>query len=480
MRSSLTFKLVIAFLAISLLGAVLASAFARWITEQEFERLVLQQAQTSFMQEVTTYYQTRGSWAGVGEYFLQKSQRPRERNTNPNNPQPPNNSQQPPPPPTERGTPIDVPVPIILIDRNGYVLHPVPPYQPGEYVPPEKLAQGLPVMVNGKQVGTILVIGTNVPLSEQEQQYIDRTNRALLISALAASVIALLLGLVFARAFTRPIRALTRAIQAMARGETQPQVPVSSRDELGELSAAFNRLSADLARSNNARRQMTADIAHDLRTPLTIIGGYIESLRDGVLQPSAERYDLMHQEVRHLQHLVEDLRTLSLADAGELKIHCQPVSPHALLQDAAEAFEPQAAQKEITLHVNANDALPEVFIDPLRIAQVLGNLLGNAMRYTDAGGNIYLSAQTQNRAVEITIADDGAGIAPEALPHLFDRFYRADASRQAGTGASGLGLAISKSIVELHRGTIRAESTLGKGASFIFTLPVYAQKPHAA
>jgi signal transduction histidine kinase len=231
-------------------------------------------------------------------------------------------------------------------------------------------------------------------------------------------------------------------------------------------------MSADLARSNQLRRQMTADIAHDLRTPLTVIGGYIESLREGVLEPNPARFDVMHQEVQHLQHLVEDLRTLSLADAGELKLNRQRIAPQTLLEQTASAFKHQAEQKQIALQVIAEPGLPEIAVDEIRIAQVMGNLVSNALRYTPDGGRIVLSAQRQAGQVRLSVEDNGAGIASDALPQIFERFYRGDTSRHQSNSESGLGLAIVKSLVEAHGGTITAQSEgVGTGSAFSVCFP---------
>jgi two-component system sensor histidine kinase BaeS len=256
----------------------------------------------------------------------------------------------------------------------------------------------------------------------------------------------------------------------MARGELEQQVPIRSQDELGELAASFNRMSADLARANELRRQMTADIAHDLRTPLTVISGYLESLRDGVLKPSPTRFEVMYDEAQHLKRLVEDLRTLSLAEAGELTLNRQLVAPQALLERTAAAYRHLAEQQNIALQVKADPALPEIRVDPERMAQVLGNLVSNALRHTPDGGQIVLSAQHQAGDVQLMVQDSGEGIAPQALPRIFDRFYRGDEARQAHEGESGLGLAIAKSIVQLHGGTISVESTLGEWTTFVISL----------
>ena len=308
-------------------------------------------------------------------------------------------------------------------------------------------------------------------LNDREAQYLASINRALALAALGAMVIAVLLGIILARTLTQPVRDLTHAIQAMSHGELRQEVPVRSVDELGTLTLAFNRMSADLARSNELRREMTADIAHDLRTPLTVITGYIEALRDGVLKPTPARFETMHDEAQQLKRLVEDLRILSLVDAGELPMQRQRVAPRALLDHLAAAYAPQAAARQITVAVSAASKTPDVLVDPERMAQVLGNLVTNALRHTPAGGRIDLSAQSQGQAVILVVQDTGEGMPADVLPHVFDRFYRGDAARSQQDGESGLGLAIAKSIVEAHGGTIAAASTPGHGTTFTVTLP---------
>jgi signal transduction histidine kinase len=216
---------------------------------------------------------------------------------------------------------------------------------------------------------------------------------------------------------------------------------------------------------------MTADIAHDLRTPLTVITGYIEALRDGDLQPTPARFEAIHDEAQHLKRLVQDLRTLSLADAGELSLNCQLVSVPELLDRVATAHQHQAEQQQINLEVHPAEALPDLNVDFDRMVQVLGNLVSNALRYTPESGQIILSARTQDDAVLLRVKDTGHGIPPDELPRIFNRFYRADKSRQQDEGESGLGLAIARAIVEAHGGSISAKSEMGQGTTFQILLP---------
>ena len=230
--------------------------------------------------------------------------------------------------------------------------------------------------------------------------------------------------------------------------------------------ASFNQMSADLARATQSRRQMTADIAHDLGTPLTVIGGYLEAMQEGILQATPERIEVMHTEITHLQHLVRDLRTLSLADAGQMSLNRNQVETGALLRRVAASYELAAKEKGIELNVKTGDAPLFLEIDEERMAQALGNLVSNALRYT-VQGNITLAVSliTENRIL-ITVSDTGTGIAPEDLSRIFERFYRADQVRDLAGGESGLGLAITRSIIEAHGGEISVDSKVGRGTRF--------------
>jgi signal transduction histidine kinase len=461
---SLTLKLVLAFVLVGLIGAGLVALLVRAFAVRAFDRWIVDRARIEFYDDITALYHRFGNWRAVLSHIVQVRQNP------------------PPDPLTgEPRSPMRV---FPLANQNGRVLIPSREYRRDDLVPRSELNRALRIEVDGQTVGWVLDLPTPLALVPREQAYLATLDKLIVRASLAAIVVALLVGIVLASTMTHPLRELTAAIRAMTGGQLEQELPVRSRDELGTLTAAFNQLSADLAQANESRRQMTADIAHDLRTPLTVLSGYIEALRDDVLPPSRERFDTMYSEAQHLQRLVDDLRTLSLADAGELPLNRQPTPPHELLERIAATYRHPAGQAGVALRLQPNGELPQCDVDPERMVQVLGNLVSNALRYTPQGGQIVLSARLRrapdtrplgrpspSRAVQLIVQDSGQGIAPDVLPHIFDRFYRGDAARQQQEGESGLGLAIARSIVEAHGGTIGVESVLGKGTTFTIGLP---------
>lgn len=435
---SLRFKLIAIFLVVSITGTLFTFLLVRSETQRAFDDLLLAQNQQNFTQALVGYYSARGSWDGIDRFMA--------------NQQPPAQPDRPP-----------VPPPFVLVDPQARVLLAGGAFRPGDIVPLDRVAQGSPIQVNGRVVGTVIV-ETARTRGGAEEQFLSRTQQALLFGSLGATILALILGLVFSQALTRPLRELARAARAMAAGDLRQAVPVRARDELGDLAIAFNQLSDDLARATESRRQMTADIAHELRTPLTVLGGYLESMRDGTLTPTSERLALMDQEVQTLRRLVADLRTLSLADAGELSLQFVATSPRELLERVAASFKHFADQKNVTLEIHSEEAT--VRIDPERMIQVLSNLVSNGLRYTPRDGKIKLGSEQRGERIILSVQDTGAGIAPQDLPHIFDRFYRADPSRQQTEGESGLGLAIVRALVIAQGGEISATSELGRGTRF--------------
>ncbi len=241
---------------------------------------------------------------------------------------------------------------------------------------------------------------------------------------------------------------------------------------MGKLAASFNKMSTDLARSTDARKQMTADIAHELRTPLSLILGHADAVHDGVLPPTRENFEIIREEALRLEHLVDDLRMLSLADAGELSINPQPVSPQKLLNDLQATYQHIASQKNVKIQLDAASDISMLNIDPGRMTQVLTNILDNALQHTPDGGRINLSARSVPEGVEISIQDSGPGIEGEDVNRIFERFYRTDSARHRNNGGSGLGLAIAKSIVQAHNGQIWAENAPEQGLIVTIKLPI--------
>lgn len=449
---SLAVKLSLAFLLVGLTGALLIAVLVRIGTQREFDRLVLDQNQQQIAARLIAYYQVTGGWGGVEELF-------QGRLPNLNNPDfdPRGEARR---------------ILFLLADRDGRVIFSGSPLFNNRTLSKAQLRQGLELVSNGETAGWLVFTPAvdRWRADTPEGQFLLTVNRGITFSALAAVGLALVLGSILAYTLTRTLRELTTATQALAQGELGRQVPVRSQDELGALASAFNQMSARLAQSVQLRRRMTADIAHDLRTPLSVIQGYSEALADGKLQPSPEMLQVIHDETRHLSRLVEDLRTLSLADSGELPLLKQEIDPFELLQRLANAYRGQAQAKQIELQVQAAPGQATLQVDVERMVQVLGNLVSNALRYTPGGGAIILAMRKAPGNVELVVTDTGPGIPPDDLPYIFERSYRGEKARQQD-GATGLGLSIAKSLVEAMGGRIRAESKPGEGAAFTISLP---------
>ena len=449
---SISSKLILAFLSIGIVSVLIIAVTAVWSTRAEFIRFLTDQTQTDFTTRLSEYHRTYGSWDRVESVFTYG-----------------NNPGQPDPNPGEHRR-----QPFALADETGRIIIPSGPFHRGDTLSETVLEDGIPIAEDGEVIGFLIPMRAPFQGEPREIEFIQRINRLLLYGALIGAVIALLLGIFLSRTLTRPIRELTRATHAVSEGDLSQQVPVRSKDELGELAEAFNKMSSELWRSVNARKQMTADIAHELRTPLSLILGHAEAVHDGVLPPSRENFEIIREEATRLEHLVNDLRILSLADAGELSINPQIIEAERLVQEVAALYQYQARQKSIALELSMSSPLSPIEVDPGRMTQVLTNILDNALRHTPEGGSILLSATQIDDEVELSIQDSGPGLKKEDLERIFDRFYRTDISRQrdgAVPGGSGLGLAIAKSIVQAHGGQLSAESEEGKGLKITITLP---------
>ena len=305
-----------------------------------------------------------------------------------------------------------------------------------------------------------------------EQEFVDRLRWSLLIAGGAGALVAGVTAFLAGRYITRRLRAMAEGTGAIAAGDLSRRVADSSGDELGELAAAFNRMADSLASQEEARQRLVADIAHELRTPLAVLQAEIEALQDCVTQPTPDRINSLHDDTDLLARLVDDLSTLSLADSGQLSLGCGEHNLAGIAERAIAAVAGQAQEKGVSLELAVDAGLPSVTVDGDRIAQVLRNLLSNALRHTSAGGRMTLAGRSEAGRAVIEVTDTGAGIPADDLPHVFDRFYRADPSRNRATGGSGLGLAIARQLVRAHGGEIAASSTPGQGSTFSFWLPL--------
>ena len=324
------------------------------------------------------------------------------------------------------------------------------------------------------------VIGT-LYLNPKSSPEVDFTSPQILFRAiglffiwggLIAVAIALIATFFLSRRILAPVKALTLATRRLGQGDLSQRVQVKDRSELGELANTFNFMASDLERAEQLRKNMVADIAHELRTPLSNIGGYLEAVRDGVMRPDVDTIRSLEEEVTVLSRLVDDLQELSLAEAGELKLDCQAEDIAELIRQTVAAVQVQATGKGVSVSIDLPDKLPLVNIDPQRISQVLRNLLENAIAHTTKGGAITVVARERSDYVKVIVIDTGEGIPAKDLPNIFERFYRVDKSRARATGGSGLGLTIAKRLVEAHGGKIEVQSEPGKGSSFSFFIPV--------
>lgn len=441
----LTTKLILAFLLVSIISSGIIVLFTRVATNREFEKFISDKYKSELVEELGRYYQQNQTWNGVEKDFKQFG---RDSNNHDYN----------------------RPLFFSIAEPNGKIVVAGTDRKLGEILSAEELSHCSPIQVEDKTVG-VLLLAMSPDRNPMEDEFLRRLNGSIFLSAIGTIIVALFLGILLSRSITRPIRELTKATHAMADGNLNQNVNVRSRDEIGELAESFNKMSSDLSRSFNLRKQMTADIAHELRTPLSLIIGHAEGVHDGVLEPNHENFEIIREEAERLEHLVNDLRTLSLADAGELSVDFQPMNINDLMSDVYTHYISPFNQKRITLNLTSAPVILKANLDPSRFTQVLNNILDNALRYTPANGAVEMETKQVEGKIQISIQDNGEGVTPEEAAHLFDRFYRADEARNRNDGGSGLGLAIAKSIVEMHGGKIWAESEKGKGLKIVIELP---------
>ncbi len=459
---SLSWKLAIALLLVVAVSVGLTAYLTHHRTASEFSDFI-SESRATYMQRaeqiLEDYYAANGSWSGVQGLV--------------------------------RSLPTFVSDRLVLADSSGTIVGDTNGQWLGNSVQSVGLSKPANIVVSGQDVGKLYLLSAGMVVvqfippvgaisgqtpSSPEQRFLNHVNTSLVIAGVVGAAVAIFLGLFLTRQFTKPIRALKKGAARIAGGDLAYRVEVNSRDEFGELANSFNSMAASLDSSEQSRRRLFADIAHELRTPLSVIGGTVDAMLDGVYKPSTDNLNSIKEETEVLTRLVAELRDLSLAESGHLKLEIEPTNLAELVQRRVSQAEVIARGKNITLNTNIADGLPEIEADGRRIEQVVANLLDNAFNHTPSGGTVTVAASADTDGVMVSVADTGEGIPAEHLPYIFERFYRVDDARSRKTGGAGLGLAIAKQMVELHGGKIWVESEVGKGSKFYFTLPEKRQK----
>ena len=338
---------------------------------------------------------------------------------------------------------------------------------------PDYFARHMATMRGGPQgMGPLHPGGPPPEMAEQISDAFRRSlAEALFIAGGAALGTAVIVSVLLSRRVAGPIQRLATASQRVATGHYEERVSVSGQDELGQLARSFNAMAAELGAVERRRMELIGDVAHELRTPIATVEGYLEGLLDGVVEPTPRIYAKMSDEAGRLRRLVDDLQELSRAEAHQIALAHQPIAPARIVETAVDRLRPDFSEKGLNLTINVDADLPNVRVDPDRAVQVLTNVLTNALRYTPAPGQVHLDVTLENEAVRFRVRDSGIGITPEELPLIFERFYRVEKSRSRALGGAGVGLTIARALVEAMGGRIWAESDgPGQGAIISFEL----------
>lgn len=456
-------RLILSFFLVVLVSVVSVVVIAQQGAAHEVRSFMFQGGMNRLETLAATledYYQTQGSWEGVDELFKTSSHGQGSRANQ--------SSGQ------GSGTMMSgmMNQRLRLADPDGLILADSGSYQPGDRLTVAELERALPLKTNSQTIGYLISESAMMFSAGDEVFLVQRLTRAALIAGAIALGLSLLLGFYLAFRLLRPVQQLTQAARLLAAGDLSQRVATRGRDEMAELGLTFNQMADSLQKTQESRRAMTADIAHELRTPLAIQRANLEAMLDGIYPLAPENLEAILEQNRLLSFLVDDLRTLALADAGQLNLDRSFTDLKALLEGLATRFTPSATRNQVSIHLNAPPDCPLISLDPARIEQILSNLLSNALRYTPQGGMIQINYLCNLQEMQIQVHDSGPGIPEESLPHIFERFYRADRSRSREEGGSGLGLAIARQLAVAHSGTLTAANHPHGGALFTLTLPI--------
>ncbi len=450
-------KLLLTHIAVALVAILLITAVANFTVNRYFSDLAAKQAKQAaqeFAPALATCYEIIGSWDFNGQRCMKLGPRPFM-------------------PPQFRH--------VIVVDTTGEVVFDSRGRGPNNKQPTSvtqrDIERGEPISAeDGSVIGTVIVRPNEGQFGADEDYFLSVVRRNIWLAGAITALLALTIGFGLARTLAAPLRSLTAAVHQLAQGERSVQVDDSGNDEIAELSQAFNSMSSELHRSEQVRRQMVADIAHELRTPLSVLQIELESIEDGVSKPTPAVISSLGEEVQQLNHLIEDLRTLSLADAGQLSLNPVELEPQDVVNRAVNRMQLAAREKQLELANDSAEHLDLVHADPSRLQQVLVNLLQNAVRYTPQGGKIRVTARQSAGEVILGIHDTGAGFDPSEAATIFERFYRTDKARARETGGTGLGLAIVKGLVTAMGGRVWATSVPNQGSSFYVALRAISTK----
>lgn len=476
MTKSLFFRLMGAFAAVILIGMVVVALVTNQVTTNQFQLYITRGGQ-AWAQRLTptlaAFYAQNNSWKGV-EALLQNG-------TNSPRPFPNWNMGSGMMGRDERtGAMMDwemwsvMDLRLMLTDPQGNIIADSTNDWNGRTLPASVLQGATPIQVNGRTVGLLVVTLLDAPraASTPAGDFLSSVNRSILLAALVSGVLALALGFLLFRQITAPLDTLTQATQKIAAGDLRTRAVVRGEDEISRLGRSFNVMAENLEHSETARRNMLADVSHEIRNPLGVIQSHLEAMLDGVFPTNTEQIASLHDETLLLKRLVDDLRDLALADAGQLSLHRETTDLRLLVERTVEMSQSQATEHQIELRKEMDGSIITLYVDRQRIEQVLRNLISNALRYSHAGARVIVKlSQDQNRA-RVQVSDTGPGIPADALTHVFERFWRGDKSRARALGGSGLGLAIAKQWIDAHGGEIGVTSQIGQGTTFWFTLPI--------
>ena len=474
-RFGLRWRLALGFTVILALALGSVALLTGRVAEREVDRVQTEQDRVRAGRVVAAlaeYHETNDDWDGVQEFVRRTSFQ------------------------TERD--------IIVLDSEGRLIAESSPpngrrrgddsrdrrfFDHGEHsdhLLPEHFA---PIVANGSQVGSVavaprgrggfgpLLLRNNdmPPPTDAEpplSRFADAVGKTLTIAGLVAGAAGILLVVLLSRRMLASISSLTTAARGLGNGDMSSRAAVKGNDEIAELGRTFNSMADALEDSERQRRTMVSDVAHELRTPLSNIQGHIEAMQDGLLEPDAAALETVHRQALYLNRLVDDLGLLAATEARELRLQQEPTPVGEIVDRVVTSFIPKAEAESVHLETEIDGSLPSLNVDRVRIEQVLANLVDNAIRHTPSGGRVTVAAKQGVGSIRVDVTDTGEGIPTDALPYVFDRLYRADPSRERGTGGSGLGLTIARQLVEAHGGSIWAESQEGSGSSFVFVLPV--------